>query len=330
MRRVPVVVAACIAVALVVTQTACSHSQGPSPSPPPYDPPTEVTTPAVVPTFETLWTDETYCPETHPVPMGMVPESSDEEDVLRYLAVCTTEPTTGFPDGKGFYIKNYDKAAVWILDAPTLHWTNPDLQPLDLQVYRENMADLGMAGLTVEPGQSLRNTDSDPMRLHMRLDGAAQFAWQLLALGIETVEAKGVNGMPRVLRSGVAAGTRTPTAAHGPADLLLGPSSPTRPAMFTCIREAYQFGSSIEKERSNSDSNFMSRLGLYLDLTGNVTACGKAWSNARTAPGGAITAQEMLNRQRTSVGWSRGDTVVRAANRGFTWVLKACSFVSRC
>ena len=171
MRRVPVVVAACIAVALVVTQTACSDSQGPSPSPPPYDPPTEVTTPAVVPTFETLWTDETYCPETHPVPMGMVPESSDDEEVLRYLAVCTTEPTTGFPDGKGFYIKNYDKAAVWILDAPTLHWTNPDLQPLDLQVYRENLADLGMAGLTVEPGQSLRNTDSDPMRLHMRLDG---------------------------------------------------------------------------------------------------------------------------------------------------------------
>jgi len=151
-----------------------------------------------------------------------------------------------------------------------------------------------------------------------------------LALGLETVQKKGVNGMPRVVWSDEAASTRTRTTMYGPADLLLGPSSPTRSAMFTCLREAYQFGTSIEKEKSNSNSDYMSQLGLYLDLTGNVTGCGKAWSKARMTPGAAVTAEELVSRTRISNAWSRGDTVVKAFKGGFSWALKVCSLLPKC
>jgi hypothetical protein len=74
----------------------------------------------------------------------------------------------------------------------------------------------------------------------------------------------------------------------------------------------------------------MSQLGLYLDLTGNVTACGKAWSKARTTPGAAVTAEELVSRTRISNAWSRGDTVVKAFKGGFSWALKVCSLLPKC
>jgi hypothetical protein len=288
MRRSRGLVVVAIAVALLVTQSAC----GPTSIDPTTTGPSKVvtlptTTKPSTQSFATVWTYPQYCPQAYQVPIGMQPESAKEATLLTSLAVCTTAPTTGYPHGKGFYIRNYDDAAVWIIDEPALHWSNPAMAPLNLQVYRENVAQWGVAGLTLEPGQTLTNSDSDPMTLHMSLDGAAQGAWQLLALGLETVAAKGVDAAPR----------------------LLGGTSPTRTAMVTCMSDAYKAGSSIAKERANSNSDYMSRLSLAVDLGGNVTSCGKAFSKARATPGAAVTAEEILARSRTSTLWTKGNNL---------------------
>ena len=286
MRRSSGLVVLAIAMALLVTQTACGPT---STAPTTFGPSKVVTLPTTTkpntPSFATVWTYPQYCPQGYQVPIGMQPESAQEATLLTSLAVCTTAPTTGYPHGKGFFIKNYDDAAVWIIDQPALHWSNPALAPLNLQVYRENVAQWGIAGLTLEPGQSLTNSDSDPMTLHMSLDGAAQGAWQLLSLGLETAASKGADAAPR----------------------LLGGTSPTRTAMVTCMSDAYKAGSSIAKERSNTNPDYMSRLSLAIDLGGNVTSCGKALSKARATPGAAVTAEEMLSRTRTSVLWKKGN-----------------------
>ena len=319
MRHFPVMVAVCVAVALVVTQTACSPDPAP-PYSPPDDPTTEVTTPAVAPTFETLWTDPQYCHEDWPVPMGMVPETAEEQEVLSYLAVCTTEPTTGFPDGKGFYIKNHDDTAVWILDKPFgLEWTHPEQQPMELRVYREEIVPpLGIVGLTLEPGKSVTNDDEDPMDIHMHLDAQAQGAWQFLDLGIETAQAKGYSGLARV-QYGAAANTGTQTVTYGPAiDMWIGPNSPTRPVAITCSIQAGKGALSILEERSNSNSDFWSRTTLGLGLAGNATECGQAYFKAKATPGfgSSLTPEQITVHSKIYRGASKFNSVLKVLSAG--------------
>ena len=121
MRRSSGLVVVAIAMALLVTQTAC----GPTSTAPTTFGPSKVVTPPTTtkpntPSFATVWTYPQYCPQGYQVPIGMQPESAQEATLLTSLAVCTTAPTTGYPHGKGFYIKNYDDAHIQRRPRPNL------------------------------------------------------------------------------------------------------------------------------------------------------------------------------------------------------------------
>jgi hypothetical protein len=235
------------------------------------------------------------CTADYPARLRLVPENQQEAAILDTLVGCTSRTNTGA------YFKNTHDSAVWVIDRPALTWEKTS-SALDVALFRGEMKLRGLAGLTLEPGQAVSIRSVDPTTVHLRIDARGQGSWQVLELARDTVQNK-LTG-----------------AGEDALVKLLGNGSPSRTAVLTCMKQAYDVGNQVA---GANVSNRLERFENLLGLAQNVTGCGKAVSAAQLEEARpTLTLDEMARMTRSSARWKAADSLFGYAGK-FVKILEA-------
>lgn len=221
----------------------------PPPTTPPAAPSQSFATPPPVNPADLVFPLADQCPDDT-TEISWVPETQQEVVLAGTLRACEHDLT---------WEVTFVNAgpAVWVLEQPAREWSDVPNADVRLDIYRQIVRDVGVVGLTIEPQQLVTVTvpDGYPIQLSLRLDAAAQAAWEVTTRGVQAAQDE----------------------LQDRAVAYLSRGKPGRQAVLTCGVNAAMFAA----RHPPAGGRQLSYDELYLDIAKDGGECALAVRNAR-------------------------------------------------
>lgn len=197
-------------------------------------------------------TSTSSCTSTHPIPVLLQPETSEERELVENLAVCADQAH------RSMMLLNRSEDTVWMVDGYRRGPAEPET-PRVVGAYREAIARAyspAAAPLVLEPGSPATYVRTESGQIRLRLDTELQMAWQATAVAFDALQGKAIDVAQNFLARG----------------------STSRVAITTCAFEAYKAGTDL---MDIEEPDAFESLNTVMGVRGNYSACASAVRTAR-------------------------------------------------